>query len=74
MSLMFEIGYAFRTVTEENVLYCDFFLFVLSANLGKGEYKLAVVGLPRLMLSVVNFSLMFSHFSNGGRKKWKRMS
>lgn len=50
MSLMFEIGCAFRTSTEENVLYSDFFLFILSANLGEAEYKLAVVALPRLML------------------------
>lgn len=50
MPLMFEIGCAFRTATEENVPYADFFLFVLSANLGKAEYKLAVVALPRLML------------------------
>lgn len=50
MSLMFEIGCAFRTGTEENVLYSDFFLFILSANLGKAENKLAVVALPRLVL------------------------
>lgn len=50
ISLVFEIGCAFRIVTEENVLYSDFFFFVLSANLGKAEYKLTVVALPRLML------------------------
>lgn len=74
LSLMFEIGCAFRTVTEENILYSDFFLLILSANLGKAECKPAVVALPRLMLKVVNFFLTFSHFSNGGRKKWERMS
>lgn len=46
---MFEIGCAFRTVTEENVLYSDFFL-ILSAILGKAEYQLDVVALLRLML------------------------
>lgn len=47
---MFEIGCAYRTVMEENVLYSDFFLFILSANLGKAEYEVAVVALPRLVL------------------------
>lgn len=66
---MFEIGCTFRTATEENVPYSDFFLFILSANLGKAEYKLPVVTLPRLISG--RFFLTFSHFSNGGRKNGK---
>lgn len=50
MLLMLEIVCASRTVTEENVLYSDFFRLVLSANLGKAEYKVAVVTLPILVV------------------------
>lgn len=50
MLLLFEIGCAYRTVTKENVLYSDFFPLILSASVGKAEYKVAVVALPILVL------------------------
>ena len=50
MLLLFEIGCADRTVSEENVLHSYFFALSFSAKLSKAEYKVAVVALPILVL------------------------